>query len=70
MGNKQKDKKWMEETSVKFINPYSFVKFPEKAVRSTVTDGKKLTGSITCWIYTETPIFIPDTKQVQREAKH
>lgn len=69
MGNKQKDKKWMEETSVKFINPYSFVKFPEKAVRSTVTDGKKLTGSITCWIYTETPIFIPDTEQVQREGK-
>ena len=44
MGNKQKDKKGMEETSGKILNQYSFVKFTEKAVNSPVTNGKKITG--------------------------
>lgn len=54
----------------KFINPYNFIPLgKQKSVYQSEESEKGLTGEISYSLITRTPLFIPDTEQVQESKE-
>lgn len=62
--------KYGRSKTVKFINPYNFISVGQQGNRKKGnTDQKKLTGKLTCRLYTKTPLAILDTNKKHVDGK-
>lgn len=65
--------KYTKNTTESFINPYNFVPvdYSKKSTNSLGSDEERMTGVITCSLYTKTPIAILDAvKYEEKENGH